>query len=144
MSEFPSPSPTHLCPTAGGAAAELMMGTCSLHSSHGRTATDCCFPLFCVYFRNLFCSLETPCLVGQVFLYMCVYMFTCVHMIWCKGCIYGLTLLNMCHFTVPPCLLTPLPWEATEARSPLYVQENYPLPCPMACKAITGYTFREW
>lgn len=64
-------------------------------------------------------------------IFICVYICSRVYIgSWCKGCIYGLTLLNMCHFTVPPCLLTLLPWEATEARSPLYVQEKHPPPLP--------------
>lgn len=100
-------------------------------------------PFVCVSETNsVLWKLSVP---SRANIFICVYI--CSHVYiwsWCKGCIYGLTLLNMCHFTVPPCLLTLLSWEATEARSPLSVQEKHSPPCPVACKAITGYTFREW
>lgn len=134
----PLPSPTHLCPTAGGAAAELRGPTPPPESPQS------CHKLF---FSSFSCVSETNSVLWKLSvpsradIFICVYICSRVYIwSWCKGCIYGLTLLNMCHFTVPPCLLILLPWEATEARSPLYVL----LPCPMACKAITGYTFREW
>lgn len=87
------------------------------------------FPAFlCVSEKQILFFGNVLCLVGQYFyMYVCMYICSRVY-IWsgCKGCIYALMLLNICHFTVPPCLLTLLPWEATEARSPLYVQVKCP------------------
>lgn len=127
---LPLPGPTHLCPAAGGAAAELMGGPAASIQVTAELPQTVVSPFFVCISETIsvLWKLSVPSRAG---IFICVYICSRVYIwSWCKGCIYGLTLLNMCHFTVPPCLLTLLPWEATEARSPLYVQENHPLPLP--------------
>lgn len=55
----PLPSPTHLCPTAGGAAAELRGPTASTRVT--AELPQIVLFLFFMRFRNKFCSLKTLC-----------------------------------------------------------------------------------
>lgn len=120
-------------------------GTCSLHSSHGRTATKLLFsPFLCVSEEQILFFGNFLCPVGQIFLYVCVYMFTCVHMV-------GVRMYLWSHAAEPLSLygpsLSPHPAAMGGHRGSFTIvcQVKCPLPSPpVACRAIAGHTFREW
>lgn len=77
---FPSPPPLAFCPATGGAAAELMGVLQPSFKSRQNCHENCWFPPFlCVFQKQILFFGNFLCLVGQIFLYVCIYVHVCTY-----------------------------------------------------------------